>query len=340
MERFLDRDLENQPLERPGTVRIDWQKRMTFNGSKARFEDSVNVNVNSQLLQTGWLDVYFQHPVSFSDAQPQQPPLVERLSCGDGVFVECRTMKSGQQISYDRIQLPNLKLNNITGEIEVDGPGQIDSVRRGGGGQAFSLPGGPMAGLGGPVAARPVGLGSTPPRASDPNELTCLHLRFLRSISGNKLRKKIVFHGQVVAVNAPAQSWATTLKDDNPATLGPEAFVLRCDNLELNDMSPVSGSNSGNLELIAFDNVVAEKTVYTARGARLTYAQSKDLAILEGDGRSDAELFKQAGPGTQLERYAAQKLSFMIKSGKIISEGTRSLEMNLGPHGMTLPGRK
>ena len=60
-------------------------------------------------------------------------------------------------------------------------------------------------------------------------------------------------------------------------------------------MSPVSGSSGGNMELTALDNVIAEGTNFTARSARLTYTQAKDLLILEGDGRSDAELFKQEG---------------------------------------------
>ena len=67
MEKFLDRDLENRPLSQPGTVKIDWQKGMVFDGRKAHFQDSVNVTGNSQLLQTGWLDVCFQQPISFSD---------------------------------------------------------------------------------------------------------------------------------------------------------------------------------------------------------------------------------------------------------------------------------
>ena len=344
MEKFLDRDLENRPLSQPGTLKIDWQKGMVFDGRKAHFQDSVNVTANSQLLQTGWLDVYFQQPVSFSDARQQQPPpAVERLICGDGVFVENRTIKAGQQASYDRMQLKNLDLNNITGDFHGDGPGWLVSVSRGGG-QGFAMPGGPLAGPGRPPAIRPVGFGPQPPGLPDPNQLTCLHLRFVKSLTGNKTRKDCAFHGQVCAAYAPAQSWTTTLDSDDPKLLGPKAVVLHCDNLEVHDMSPVSGSNgSGNLELTALDNVIAEGTNFTARSARLTYTQAKDLLILEGDGRSEAELFKQdGGEGTKVSRFAAQKILYFLKTGQANVEGVRSLEMpmNQAPSRPTAPARR
>ena len=58
----------------------------------------------AKLLQTGSLDVCFQKPISLSDTRPQAPPLVEKLICGDGVFVENRTIENGLQISYDRME--------------------------------------------------------------------------------------------------------------------------------------------------------------------------------------------------------------------------------------------
>lgn len=339
MEKFLDRDLENRPLSQAGTVKIDWQKGMVFDGRKAHFQESVNVTGNSQLLQTGWLDIYFQQPISFSDTRPQQPPLVEKLICGDGVFVENRTLEAGQQVSYDRIQLKNLDLNNISGDFHADGPGWLVSVRRGSG-QGFSMPGGPLAESGRPATTRPVGFGSPPPSPSDLGPLTCLHLRFMKSITGNKVRKDLVFHGQVRTAYAPAQSWTTTLESDDPNRLGPQSVVMRCENLAVNEMSPVSGSSGGNLELAALDNVIAEGSNFTARSARLTYTQAKELLILEGDGRSDAELFKQEREGLQASRFAAQKILYFLKTGQVNADGVRSLDMNQAPGRSMVPGRK
>ena len=93
-------------------------------------------------------------------------------------------------------------------------------------------------------------------------------------------------------------------------------------------MSPVSGSSSGNLELIALDNVITEGVEFHCPQRRLTYTQAKDLLILEGDGRSLAELFKQdGGEGTKVTRFAAQKILYFLKTEQVNVEGVRSLEM-------------
>ena len=107
MEKLLDHDLDGQPLSKPETVKIDWQKGMVFDGRKAHFQEAVNVTSSSRLLKTGWLDVYFEKPISFSDTGQRQPPSsAERLVCGNGVFVENRTIDdAGQQASYDRMWL-------------------------------------------------------------------------------------------------------------------------------------------------------------------------------------------------------------------------------------------
>ena len=61
-------------------------------------------------------------------------------------------------------------------------------------------------------------------------------------------------------------------------------------------MSPVGG-RGGNMEFQARDNVSAEGETFSVRFARLSYSQAKDQLIFEGDGRSDAELYKQEQVG-------------------------------------------
>ena len=67
---------------------------------------------------------------------------------------------------------------------------------------------------------------------------------------------------------------------------------LDSDSLEIADMSPVGGSG-GNMEFQARDNVKVESTNFSASCARMSFSQAKDWLIFEGDGRSDAELYKQ-----------------------------------------------
>ena len=277
---------------------------------------------------------------------------MERIACGDGVDVIGQAFEKGKQISCDRIKLKNLDMNNITGVFHGDGPGRIVSVRRGDS-QNFAMPGGPFAGAG-PVSTRtpvrPAGFVPVQP-AADPDQMTCLDLRFMKSITGNKNSKELVFHGQVRAAHAPAQSWTTTLEDDDPKNLGKDAVVLHSEVLELADMSPVNGSSGGNMEFQALGNVSAEGTMrgdkadtpasFNALCARLSYSRAKDQLIFEGDGRSPAELYKQQREGGVVEPFKAQKIVVFQKSGQVSQinvDGIHSLEINPGP-ARPLPGR-
>jgi hypothetical protein len=339
MERLLDRDLENRPLTQMEMVKIDWKKGMTFDGRKAHFQDQINVTGTAKLLRTGWLDVTFQHTISLSDTRPQQPSAVAGLICGDGVYIENRSQEAGQQSSYDRMWLKRLELNNITGDIQGQGPGRLISVRRGSG-QEFAMPGSPLTGSGRAAAARPVSLGPTQSSPSDPNRLTCIDLKFMKGLTGNKNNKDVVFHRLDHANYAPVQSWTAALDGDDPNQFGPQAIVMHCDSLEITDMSPTLGS-TGNGELIALDNVTAEGTNFNTRSARLTYTQAKDMLTLEGDGRSLAELFQQEGPpGTPFRRTAAQKFSYLVKTGLVLLNGVQSAESNQVPGRSMNPGRK
>ena len=70
----------------------------------------------------------------------------------------------------------------------------------------------------------------------------------------------------------------------------------------------------GRSSLEALGNTVVEGTTFTARGNRITYAEAKDLLILEGDGRNDAELFRQLQPGAPRDHHAAQEILYWPKT--------------------------
>ncbi len=338
MEKFLDRDLENRPLSRPGTLHINWEKGMTFDGRKAHFDRGVKVRSDTQVMETSWLDVHLQHPISFSAPRPQgpalqEPALVEKIICGEGVYIVSQSFNKGQQTGFDRIWLKDLDMNNITGDFHANGPGRVISVRRGSN-QAFDMQGGPLAGAGpgnGQVAARPAAFAPAQP-PDDPNQISCLDLKFYKSIIGNKNRKEMTFFGNVHAAHAPAQSWTTTLEDPDPKHLGKDAIVLDSESLEVDDMSPVSGGGGGaNAEFQARDNVIAEGTNFVARCARLSYSQAKDQLIFEGDGRSPAELDKQEGEGVEAQPFKAQKITYYKNTGQVDVGGFRSGEMIQSP---------
>ncbi|MGD0519135.1 MAG: hypothetical protein ABSA26_16490, partial [Thermoguttaceae bacterium] len=114
-----------------GTLLIDWQKGMDFDGSTAKFEESVSASTPQFHLQTSILEVKLKRPISFSDPklQDQDQNEVENLSCWGGVFLENHLLDDrGQPTSYDRMQAADLAINLQNGALSAGGPGWLNRV--------------------------------------------------------------------------------------------------------------------------------------------------------------------------------------------------------------------
>ncbi len=53
--------------------------------------------------------------------------------------------------------------------------------------------------------------------------------------------------------------------------------------------------------------------------------------ILEGDGRTDAELYRQLAPGARASKAAARKIFYWPKTKRSYVDGARTLEFNQSP---------
>ncbi len=375
MELPIDRDMKGQPLVKAQPLQVDWQTQMTFDGLTAEFNDGVIARSNTQVLQTKLLKMRLQHAVSFSGddsqqlGQPagqQERPKPEEILCDGGAYIENRGFDVSQQMqtSLERMQLTKLVVNLISGDINGTGPGWLVSVRRGetspaalggqggfGGGMntgRIAIPQGPQpAGPGGPrLPAVPFGP-QADPAGGDPAAMKCLHMTFLGNVQGNINRKEMTFHKRVRAKYANAASWLSTLESDDPAQLGPQAVVLQADHLTVVDLSanaqsaggPGGGNTSSDAELLATDNVLTEGADFTARSARLSYSQRKDLLIFQGDGRTDAEFFQQKQEGGTTSHFSAQEIKYFLKTRQVNVDGARSLDIPNLPNAARPGGR-
>ena len=316
MDLPMDRDVNGQPLAKPGTLRVDWQRKMEFDGTQARFDEGVIASTPTLNVRTEALKVQFQKPINFANANARQDAQVEEIICNSGVLMENRTFKAEQQVSYDRMQVSDLAMNARTGTLFASGPGWLTSVRRAGAGDdeiGVSLP-----------------LGDRSKKPSAPHAdtgLRGLHVRFQGSITGNMHQRAMQFNNQVTAAFAPVSDWNVTVPIDQPETLGPQGAVLTCDQLGVNQVV-VPMSDRRAMELAAAGNVVVEGQDFTARAARMTYAEAKDLLVFEGDGRSDADLYRQQQVGGERSHVGSRKILYWPKTKKLWIDGARSLELS------------
>ena len=142
----------------------------------------------------------------------------------------------------------------------------------------------------------------------------------------------MTFRDRVQAAYAPVDSWAAVLDVNDPDALDPDGVLMSCDQLSVHEMPRADGKDPAR-ELAAEGNTVVEgsRSTFTARAARMTYAEDKDLLILEGDGRSDAQLFRQPRLGGATAKHAARKIFYWPQTRRLMIQDARSVQLDRLP---------
>ncbi|NUQ64797.1 MAG: hypothetical protein HUU20_20230, partial [Pirellulales bacterium] len=133
MDVTLDRDLEGRPIRDAGPLAVTWQEKMSFDGKTAHFEEAVVARTATQVLQTETLDVILKRTIRFADPRTQPEPQLEQIVCRGGVFLEGRDSDPNGLLSHNRMQINDLVIHLISGEMTANGPGWLTTVRRGSG---------------------------------------------------------------------------------------------------------------------------------------------------------------------------------------------------------------
>jgi len=314
-----------------GALDVTWQGRMDFDGLTARFVDRVVTASGGTNVRAGSLDVVFNRPFEFATSQPQPAvrPDIARIACGSGVRIESESAQDGAK-SVEQLFVRDLVIDRTTGNVTGTGPGRLSSTRFG---QAPGMD----------LSATPQGPGTAaaavaPPR---PDELTYLGVNFQRGMRGNINRRVMEFHQRVEAIWGPVARWGDTLDPHAPTGLPPRVVTISSDVLGVGQAPPAPGQRRSTIELAAGGNVLVEGDSFTARSARLTWSEAKDLLVFEGDGRSDAQLYRQVKVGAATSSASAGKILYWRAINRIDVDDARYLDMDqlgVGAAGLRGPG--
>ena len=333
----MDRDLNGQALGQRQNMEIDWQGGMQFDGKTVIYDRAVTARGEHQSLKTESLEVTLQRRVDFNNPQVasrdrapaarlsgQQGDAaeVEQVVCRGGVTIQNKTFDEQGQLSIDQMQMREIAINQVSGVINGRGPGWITTVRRG-------APGGALGGGGGLFG----GSSATPP-PEHPGPLvkySFLNVRFEGPIGGNVHRQELTFSEQVRAVYGPVGDWQSELDPDTPDELGEQAVLLNCDQLIVRQMPSAVRGARATVEMETIGNTLVEGQTFTARAHKLTFAEAKDLLVLEGNGSSDAQLFRQSRPGGPTSQAAARRIMYWRSTNRVEVDDARFLDIgNIG----------
>jgi hypothetical protein len=317
MQLPLDRDFADRPLDEPLPLKVEWKRQMEFDGRTVKFEQSVVASTPHQRVETETLELELKEPIRFDQPPNGRDPEPRELRCGGQVWMTSQSFDQLGLASREQVQVGNLAINLITGKTTAAGPGWMTRTGKGSDGPS---------GL-------PFGSGTDqPPGHQDPGQdkLSYLEVRFQRGIEGNVHHRKLIFDNQVRCAYGPVDSWDAKLDPNDPDSLPADGVLMSCDRLAVTQM-PVPTTDEFSVELEATGNTLVEGRQFTARAVRMTFDEAKDLLILEGDGRVNAELYYEPYLGGPRSNAAAQKIQYSPSRNQLQVFGSPSFELNQGP---------
>jgi hypothetical protein len=297
-------------------MHVVWQDGLTFDGQTIRLAGEVEAHTATQLVRCPVLEVTLSQPLDLSDLRRKAPVEVGRLNLEGGVYLENHgTDERGERISHDQFKAKDLTIDRKSGRLHATGPGWASSVRRGIG----SLPGAPSGGV------------------PQDQSLSSIHVQFEQRIEGRLAERTIEFQRKVRTTYAPARDFDDLIVARSPEDLGDQGVLMTSEKLAVTEMQ-VGGQKW--LEMEAKENAVVEGRTFTVRAASVRYTSDKEVLTIEGNGRTDAEIWYQSVPGQPRTYTSARKLRYWIRDGSFDGEDFNVLDLQQIGKGLKLRDRR
>lgn len=320
----LDKDFRGDPLPSPQPLTITWQKNMELIDGQITFRGKVRAVSTDGALDTERMVALLAGPVQFDGAANQQRTQIEQIECSEGVHAQFQQRDQFGLTSRQVMQLESIRINQRTGEIFGNGPGELESVH-------LTKGGSPMKRItGGKAQAAPVRFGNMG------QKLGYLHVKFRRGVKGDLRKRWVEVDGGARAVYGPVDSWEQKLAISLSGTPGPDTVWITSDRIGINENPLARGQRvptSEAMELYAGGDVTIEgpyleRGTFTAKAEQARYDQFKTMFVLEGSRTHPASLILQEYPGAPFDESVALKLTFIQKTGQVIVDGFIKGEWN------------
>jgi hypothetical protein len=320
-------------LTRTVPLIITWDKNMFFESQFAEFhggvqcEQAQSEQENSRMLCQS-MQVFFDRPISLKQGDKGgPPPKVSKLNAWQKVRVEDREIDKGKLVKYQRIECPELAVDNAEGSMQATGPGLVRLLQRGGADGIGPAPSPPARGSDGRPAAtestdtlkpaHPTAEGK--PGADDEMKLTIV--LYSGRMYANNTKHTAVFIGDVEVTHVPSED---PNLQPNLDRLPVNGLYLKSDKLEVSNRPDAAGKS--NQEMTATGHVYTqsrdENGPVTGRATVVKYNEAKDQVIFEGGDGGYAILWREKVRG-QYEEMKGKKIIYMRRTNTF-----QGVEMN------------
>lgn len=311
MDPMSEPDAPAEPVD------VTWKERMTFDGMRVTMSGQVEART-AVVLATGMqLTADLTEPIDFQQlAKKKFAGDLKQLAIEGNAYVEHHGFDEyGQRTSLERLVSRKVTADMTGGTFLAEGPGWVSSTR-------------PQSSITiDKAAGAPAPAGPLPAAAA--NQLAFVKIDYEGEIAGQFARRQVVFRRKVRAIYGPVAGWDQRFEATSLEELGERGVLLTGDELTATEMIArgPTGDPISWMELLASGNVVVEGRQFTARAGRISYTSEKELLIVEGSGRSDAEWWWREQTGARTAYNVARKFVYSRKTDYLDVEGGKVLDV-------------
>src|SRR5262249_33210183 len=184
--------------------------------------------------------------------------------------------ENNRLVKYQRIECPELSVDNELGTVNAGGPGTVRIFQPGTEDMEI-MPG---------KTSRDKPAGSNPKE-----EMKLTRVQYLGRMLANNKQRLVTFTARVDVYHLPAERHDVAI---DTTRLPPSCLHMRCEELKVLGKQPESRSSQ---VMIARGRAEVQAQEFFGRAETISYDEGKDQMIFDGGQSSQADLYQMQGPG-------------------------------------------
>ena len=158
-----------------------------------------------------------------------------------------------------------------------------------------------------------------------------VHSKFDQTLVANTKTQQVDITGNTRTVYMPVQNVGQQFDPDSTAALPEGAVKLTCGRIKMTRWTP-SSSSKPTSELIATVNAQIAAPTFKATAERISYHQLSDLLTIEGNSRTDANLWFRKSARDSWNPLVATKILYRIKDQWTDIQNVKNAEFRGSPN--------
>ncbi len=318
MRMLSKQTFDGKELPKKTELRIEWEKRMFFDGTQASYFSNVGATQDTGRLNCDQMEVTLDHYVSLKQGGKGEQPAVEKMVCYNRVVVEDIKRDGKKVVEMKRINANSLDMDNDkkTKErsINASGPGWVRTYQLADKQEAFDSPN--KAPESRPPASKTNAKGQ---QQGGEKEFKLTLISYEGRMWANNNLGIARFYDHVELIQIPTENYELEI---GPGRLPHGSIDMKCDRMEVREEKHQDGTTSQ--ELRAFDRVHVLGDNFSATCDVLKYDTSKEQLILEATiPGTYAKLYRQKFPGAQPDVTEARKILYNRATGNFQATESR-----------------